>query len=361
MITVLTFVVVFGVLIIVHEFGHFIVAKRLGVKVECFSVGFGPCLYKILKNKTLYKINAIPFGGYVKMAGDNLGEHKGRSDEYLSKTPLARGKIIFCGPLLNYLFGFLCFWWIFFVGYPTIPAEIGGVMEGFGAERAGLRKGDRIVSVDGRDINSWEELQSFIYTREASAVVSLGVMRNNKELHKSIELQESKLDDQMGGKRSVPLLGITPEVSKDTVMVKYGFFKSALMGLEKTKVLTQITYKALWRMLTGALSLRESVTGPIGIFYITAKAAETGVIAVLNLMGILSISLAIFNLLPLPILDGGHLALLFVEKIRGRQISPKIERRITQTGFALIVTLAILVAYNDVLRFFGDRIGSFFK
>ena len=233
-------------------------------------------------------------------------------------------------------------------------------MEGYGAERAGLRKGDRIVSVDGRDINSWEELQSFIYTQEPSAVVNLGVMRNNKEFLKSIQLQESQLDDQMGGKRSVPLLGITPEVS-ETIKVKYGFFKSALMGMEKTKVLTQITYKALWRMLTGALSLRESVTGPIGIFYITAKAAETGIIAVLNLMGVLSISLAIFNLLPLPILDGGHLALLFIEKIKGRQISPKIEHRITQTGFVLIVTLAVLVAYNDILRFFGDKIGSFFK
>jgi len=164
----------------------------------------------------------------------------------------------------------------------------------------------------------------------------------------------------MGGKRNVPLLGITPEDSK-MIQVKYGFFKSALMGIEKTKTLTVITYKALWRMLTGALSLRESVTGPIGIFYITAKAAETGVIAVLNLMGVLSISLAIFNLLPLPILDGGHLALLFVEKLRGRQLSIKIERRITQTGFVLIIGIAVLEAYNDILRFFGDKIGEFFK
>jgi regulator of sigma E protease len=133
------------------------------------------------------------------------------------------------------------------------------------------------------------------------------------------------------------------------------------LGINKTLDLTIMTYKALWRMVTGKLSMRESITGPLGIFYITSKAAHLGVIALLHLVAVLSVSLCIFNLLPLPVLDGGHIVLLAIEKIRGRQLSVSAERVITQIGFTLIISLALIATYNDLLRLFGDKLSRFIK
>ena len=360
MISILVFLVIFGILILVHEFGHFIVAKRQGVKVECFSLGFGPCLLKRRIGDTDYRVNIIPLGGYVKLAGDNLEEFKGGKNEYFSKTPLQRAKIIFFGPLLNYLLGFVCFWVIFVIGYPSLTSKVGGLLDGYGAQIAGVKVGDRILMVDGKQINSWDDLQELIYTRQPSEAVRLKLLREGKEIDLNVSLRQQQLDDQLGDKRKVGLLGVTPDTSEIQTL-RYGVFKSMYMGLKKTWALTTITYKALWRMITGSLSVRETVTGPIGIFYITARAAQEGVFPVLNLVGILSISLAIFNLLPLPILDGGHIFLLLIEKFRGKQLSLKTERVISQAGFLLIITLAVVVTYNDILRFFGDRIAGLLR
>jgi regulator of sigma E protease len=143
------------------------------------------------------------------------------------------------------------------------------------------------------------------------------------------------------------------------VILRHGFVESFFLGLNKTWQLTFMTYRALGLMITGKLSMRESVTGPLGVFFIASKAASLGIIAVLHLIAVLNVSLAIFNLLPLPVLDGGHIALLAVEKIRGRCLSIKEERVITKIGFTIIISLAMLATYNDILRVFGDRISKF--
>jgi regulator of sigma E protease len=360
MISLVTFLIIFGVLIIVHEFGHFVIAKLQGVRVERFSLGFGPRLLKKKKNGTEYSINAIPLGGYVKLAGDNLEEYKGNPDEYFSKTPSQRAAIIFFGPFLNYILGFLCFWLIFFVGYPALTTKIGGLLDGYGAKEAGLEVGDKIISIDGRHVESWDDLQALIYSKEFLAQVKISFLRDSKEYEINIKLKEKQLDDQLGSKRKVGLLGITPFLD-ETIKLKYGFWQSFILSLKKTGNLTMMTSKAIWRMVTGKLSLRESVTGPLGIFYIASKAAHIGIIAVLHLIAVLSVSLAIFNLLPLPILDGGHILLLAIEKLRGRALSLKVERIITQIGMTLIVSLAIFVTYNDILRLFGDKIARLIK
>ncbi|MCX5702456.1 MAG: RIP metalloprotease RseP [Candidatus Omnitrophica bacterium] len=359
MIALLTFLFILGVFVIVHEFGHFIAAKRQGVRVEVFSLGFGPTVLKKKRNDTEYRINAIPLGGYVKLAGDNLEEYKGEPDEYLSKTQFQRAKIIFSGPLLNYILGFLCFWLVFFAGYPSLTTKVGGLIDGFGAKDAGVEAGDKIIAVDGIKVDYWEELQNIVKIKKADTVVKLSVLRDNKEYVLGVKIKEKQLDTLSGQKRNVGLIGITP--SDDIVKVKHGFLKSFSLSLNKTKELTVLTYQATWNMLTGKLSMRESVTGPLGIFFVTSKVASLGIIAVFHLVAVLSVSLAIFNLLPLPILDGGHIILLFIEKIRGKNISPKTERIITQIGFSLIISLALIVTYNDILRFFGDKIAQFFK
>ncbi|MFH1888683.1 MAG: RIP metalloprotease RseP [Candidatus Omnitrophota bacterium] len=359
MVTTLIFLLILGVLITVHEFGHFIAAKRLGVRVEKFSFGFGRRLLSRKKGDTEYSINLIPLGGYVKMAGDNMEEFSNKPDEYLSKKPLERAQIIFFGPLLNYVLGFLCFWLIFFTGYPTLTAKVGGLLDGYGAKDAGIEVGDEIMAVDGERVEYWEDLQRAIQIRKKSGEVAVLVLRDNKEYNFDILIKERSLDDALGAKRNVGLIGITP--AEEIVKIRHGFFKSFYLGVKKTLGLTALTYKALWRMVTGKLSMSESITGPLGIFYITSKAASIGIIALLHLVAVLSVSLCIFNLLPLPVLDGGHIVLLAIEKIRGRQMGIKAERIITQIGFSLIVALALFATYNDILKIFQDKISNLVK
>jgi regulator of sigma E protease len=359
MITSFIFLLILGLVITIHEFGHFIVAKRLGVRVEKFSFGFGKRILTKKKNGTEYSISLIPLGGYVKLAGDSLEEFKNNPDEYLSKKPSQRAQIIFCGPLLNYILGFLCFWLIFFVGYPTLTTKVGGLMDGFGAKDAGIQVGDKIIAVDGKKVDFWEDLQMAIQAKKAATRVLLSVLRDNKEYAIEVKIKEKQLDNALGQKRNVGLIGITPK--DEIVKVKHGFLKSFVLGINKTLDLTVMTYKALWRMITGKLSMRESITGPLGIFYITSKAVNLGIVALLHLVAVLSVSLCIFNLLPLPVLDGGHIVLLAIEKIRGRQLGIKAERVITQVGFTLIVSLAIFATYNDMLRLFGDKLSKFIK
>lgn len=359
MISFIIFLFILGLVITIHEFGHFIVAKRLGVRVEKFSFGFGKRILSKKKNGTEYSISLIPLGGYVKLAGDSLEEFKNNPDEYLSKKPSQRAQIIFCGPLLNYILGFLCFWLIFFVGYPTLTTKVGGLIDGFGAKDAGIQVGDKIIAVDGKKVDFWEDLQMAIQAKKAVTRVLLSVLRDNKEYAIEVKIKEKQLDDALGQKRNVGLIGITPK--DEIVKVKHGFLKSFVLGINKTLDLTVMTYKAFWRMITGKLSMRESITGPLGIFYITSKAVNLGIVALLHLVAVLSVSLCIFNLLPLPVLDGGHIVLLAIEKIRGRQLGIRAERVITQIGFTLIVSLAIFATYNDMLRLFGDKLSKFIK
>ncbi|MBL7151369.1 MAG: RIP metalloprotease RseP [Candidatus Omnitrophica bacterium] len=360
MITLFIFLVILGILILVHEFGHFIAARRTGVRVERFSIGFGPRIFRRKKGNTEYCLSLIPLGGFVKLAGDNLEEYKGKGYEYFSKAPGKRFQIIFAGPFFNYLLGFLCFWTIFFSGYPTLTSKVGGLLDGFGAKAAGLRIGDKITAIDGRNVSSWEELQAIILDRRAFEVVRLSVLRKEQEFNLNVALKEKSFDDALGEKQKVGLLGITPDLT-DTVYVRYGIVASFLMGINKTWVLTELTYKGLWRMVTGKIAVRDSAAGPLGIFFITSKVARQGITALLNFMGIISVSLALFNLLPLPVLDGGHILFLAIEKIRGKTLSVKAERIITQIGLAVIISLFLFVTYNDVMRAWGYKITGILK
>jgi len=358
MFTWLVFLFILGIIIIAHEFGHFVVAKKMGVRVENFSLGFGPKIFSKKKNSTEYSLSIIPLGGYVKLAGDNLEEYKGRPDEFLSKSPKKRAAIIFFGPLFNYFLGFLFFWLIFSIGYPMVTTKIGGILDGFGAKEAGIKLGDKIIAVDGKKVEFWEELQKNIHQKKPDTEVALTVLRDNKEQLIKVKIKSKEITDLFGQKRNVGLLGITP--TDEFVKVRYGVFKAFLFAINKVGDLTFMTYKALGLMLTGKMSMRESVTGPLGIFYITSEAARLGLTALLHLIAVLNISLAIFNLLPFPVLDGGHLVLLAIEKIRGKYLKAKTERMITQIGLTILIALAIIITYNDFLRFFSNKFSNLF-
>jgi len=356
MISILIFIFILSLLIIVHEFGHFIAARRAGVRVEEFSLGFGPQLFARKIGDTKYSLSLIPLGGYVKMAGDALGECKGIADEYFSKSPGKRFQIIFCGPFLNYVLGFLFFWVILFVGYPTLTTKVGGLIDGYGAQTAGLQIADKIIAINGVAVNTWEDLQEQIQKNKAADSLALLLMRNDQKLEFNVMLKSKVLDNQLGEKKTLGIIGITP--FDEVVEIRHGFMESAYLGLKKTFDLTIMTYQGIWRLASGKMSMRDSMTGPLGIFFITSKAAKLGIIALMHLIAVLSISLAVFNLLPLPVLDGGHIFLLGLEKLRKKALGIKAEQIINNIGVSLMIMLALFVTYNDILRLYGDKISK---
>jgi regulator of sigma E protease len=356
MIAVLIFILILSLLIIVHESGHFIAARINGVAVEQFSLGFGPQIFKKKIGDTQYSLSLIPLGGYVKMSGDSRAEYKGEAFEYLSKTPGRRFQIIFFGPFLNYFLGFLFFWTILFMGYPSLTTKVGGLIDGYGAKAAGILVGDKIIAVDGQKVDIWEDLQNKIQKRKSKGNVELLILRDNQELKLNVSIKDKVFDDQLGAKRALGIIGISP--LDEIIEVKHGFFESAYLGINKTVNLTLMTYKGLWRLVSGKMSMRDSMTGPLGIFFITSRAAKLGMIAVMHLIAVLSVSLAIFNLLPLPILDGGHLFLLGLEKLRKKALGIKAEEIMNNVGFTLMIGLALFVTYNDILRLYGDKLSK---
>jgi len=354
------FLIVLGVLVLVHEFGHFIVAKRIGVRIERFSIGFGPKVCSVKKGETEYLISSIPLGGYVKMAGDEAGENiKGERWEFLSRSIADRFKIVIAGPLLNYVLAFLLFSIIFMFGSPTLTTEIGAIMKDYPAQSQGIAVGDKVLAIDGHAVKYWEEMTEIIH-RHVEGPMRLSVERGGKVTEKEIQPVVREMKDIFGKKTRIALIGIAP--SEKIERVKYGFIESFSMGFKKLMQLTYITYKALYSVIIGRLSLKESMTGPIGIFVITGQAAKLGFIYILHLMGILSASLAIFNLLPFPVLDGGYILFLIVEKLRGRPLSVKTQGIIANVGISFLIALTVFIFYSDIMKFgVFEKIMKLFK
>jgi regulator of sigma E protease len=344
----------------VHEFGHFIAAKRIGVRVEKFSFGFGPKLFSVHRGDTEYLVSAIPLGGYIKMAGDEPGESlTGKSFEFLSRSIWERFQVIFAGPLLNYVLAFLIFSVIFMFGSPTLTTEVGSLLKDYPAEKSGLMVGDKVVRADGKDVKYWEDMTEII-RKHLEGPIKLTIEKSGKMSEVEIQPVIRDVKDIFGKHTKIALLGIAP--SQKIESVRYGFFESFSKGFKKVIDLTAITYKAIWSIATGSLSVKESMTGPIGIFIITGKAAEMGLIYLFHLMAMLSASLAIFNLLPLPVLDGGHILFLFVEKLRGKPLSVKVQENIANAGVGLLILLTVFIFYNDIVKFgVFDHIMKFFK
>jgi regulator of sigma E protease len=235
------------------------------------------------------------------------------------------------------------------------------VMDGYGAQEAGITSGDRIISIEDKTVKTWEDIQLAIQANSKKAELKVGIVREGKNQVLAVRLKQSSQPDVLGQKRSQGLIGVKPDL-KETIIIRHGFFESAYYGFQKTVNLTILTYKALWLMVSGKLSMKESVTGPVGMFMITTEVTKMGITALMNWIAVLSVSLGIFNLLPLPALDGGHIFLLLVEKIRGKGLSQRADEIFNRAGFTFIILIAVLVFYNDLSRYgFLDKMMHLFK
>jgi regulator of sigma E protease len=343
-----TFILILSILILVHELGHFIAAKQLKIKVEKFSLGFGPRLLSKKIGETEYMLCAIPFGGFIKMAGDSSEEFKGTPQEFLSRKPGQRARVIFAGPFFNYILAFLCLWMVYYLGYPRNSTKIGELVSGLPAQTAGLKPGDKVLEVDGESVLFWEDVSKKIHGKKGE-VIRIKVLRDLKELNFEMTPQAKEVDTIWGKKVEVGLVGIKP--SQEIIKVRYGFWESLVKGTQNLVSMTAMTIAAIFSIISGTMSFKESVTGPLGIFFIASGAAKLGISAVLHVIGILSMSLAIFNLLPLPILDGGHIFLAGLEKIRNRPLAEKTEGIINNIGMSFLIILAVFVFANDIIRY----------
>ena len=349
LIPIIAVIAVLSIMILSHELGHFLMAKRMGVKVEAFSLGFGPRLWSIKKGDTVYTLSLIPIGGYVKMAGEEPGEeHSGAEWEFSSKPVSKRFGIIAAGSVVNYILGFVLFSLVFMVGAPMQTSRIGGVLEGYPAEKIGLKENDKIIEINKEKVEYWEEVQGAIYDSEGKNI-TLQVERSGRILNFKIKGKTEEVKDIFGKPKRQTLIGISP--SDETVSIKYPVLEAISTGGRTVLKITTLTYRFIWGMITGSVSMKM-VGGPISIVARTGKAAKAGISNLLWMSGLISVSLAIFNLLPFPILDGGHILFLGIEKIKGSPVSRKTQEIVQQVALVLLVMFLLVVSWNDVMRFF---------
>jgi regulator of sigma E protease len=332
---ILIAVIVFSVIIIVHELGHFLAARAVGIEVEEFSIGFGPKLVSLGRD-TKFSIRLIPMGGFVRMLGEEDGSGEDNPASYPNKSPLQRMAVIAAGPVMNFLLAML----IFIILYSALGvvaenvAIVGGVVPGLPAEQAGLLAGDEIIAIDSQSMEKWTDIQNYVRANPNKAL-QFTLLRAGKTL--TVEVTP-----RMG--QEFPEVGITPPVKR------LSFGASIIQGISETGRMTAAVFGSLVGIITRKVPVGD-LTGPIGIVHYVGEAARAGWLNVLSLAALISVNLGLFNLLPIPALDGSKIAFLGVELIRRKPLDPKKESIVHLVGFALLITLMLAVMYKDIIRF----------
>jgi regulator of sigma E protease len=442
--SLLSAIVLLGILIFVHELGHFLIAKLLGVKVLKFSLGFGPKIIGKKYGDTEYLLSAVPLGGYVKMLGqsDVPSEEEEISEAekhraYNFQPVWKRFSIVFFGPLFNLFFAAFVFFWIFLSGVPAMYPDVGQVLENSSAQKSGLMTGDRIIEINGKAIISWDEIED-VLDKNPGKTLSLKVKRGDTTLDFSVTPEMKKAKDLFGESKDIWDIGITPLVypaigsvmkgsraekaglkkgdriisiedtelktwpdmtgiihnnpekplkfkiqrgaeitelvispEKSTVKTpgegekvigligikpegndfirKYGLLSSISLGVMKTwdvSVLTVVSIVKLFQRVIPA----DTIGGPIMIVQMAGEQASQGFLNFFTLMAVISVNLGILNLLPIPVLDGGHLMFMSIEAVRRKPVSEKVAMAAQKVGIALLVTLMVFALYNDIMR-----------
>ncbi|MDQ6995600.1 MAG: RIP metalloprotease RseP [Mariprofundaceae bacterium] len=445
--TLLSFVVAIAILVTVHEFGHFIVAIKLGIKVEKFSIGFGPALFSWhgKYDNIEYIIAAIPLGGYVKMLGENLDEQGEQHTQGLSQEDLSRAfhlqavwkraAVAVAGPMFNFLFAIVAYMCVAWLGQQVMPPVVGHVAANSVAERAGIQSNDRLLSLNGHELHSWSQFEEAL-KQTVGTNIAVDVERDGHDfsvtmpVHKAnqdallVNISEESLGLSLGtqvfvdsvvkaspaeaaglkkGDEFIQVEGkdlngvrhlireiqahagqtlsllvlrdgvrlrlhITPKAENEQgvgkagvhlvskpltapVMYQRGVWDGVVYGFERTYEMTVLTIQVMGKMVTAAIS-PENLGGPIAIAQLAGRTADLGLAAFITFLALISVNLGVLNLLPVPILDGGHLVYLGLEKLRGKPLSDAVMERTQMVGVLLIGLLMVFAFYNDLMRLF---------
>jgi len=356
--TVILFLLVLSVLVLAHEWGHFVTARKLGVKVEEFGLGYPPRVFSWLSKKTgiRWSLNAIPIGGFVKMLGENGDQCPRDPESFCAQPKKVRFTILFAGVFMNMIAAAVFFTIALGFGVSAIVEDYSGnatvedraleitqVLEASPAQIAGLEMGDRIISINGEAFTSGELARDYLFSLSENTVVDFSIVRGNESFMVPVVPSYVEEIDHIG-------LGIA---LYETGVVHYKWYMIPIEGIRLTAWYTKMICLGLFGMIVSAVSgngLGADVSGPIGIAVMTGQAAKMGFVYLLQFGAILSINLAILNILPIPALDGGRILFLIIEAISGRPVNGKVEAIIHNIGFALLMFLMLLVTFRDILR-----------
>jgi len=357
-ISIVSVIILLGVLIFAHEFGHFLVAKYSGVGVLKFSLGFGPRLIGKKVGETEYLLSLIPLGGYVKLLGESEVEELSEADEKRSflKQPVSkRIAIVAAGPIFNFLLAIVIFTIVYMIGVPTLTTHIAGIQEGSAAYDAGIKEGDVITAIDGQEITRWEQLAEII-TKSNGKELSITIKRDDKTWDVALQPRLLKTKNIFGEDVESYKMGVSPS-SQYTITERMNPFMAFWTSLKQTWFISKLTVLSVIKIFEGVVS-PKTLGGPILIAQIAGAQVKEGIIPFVLFMALLSINLAILNLFPIPILDGGHLFFYLIEIVTGREINIKWREMAQQIGFVILIILMIFVFIMDIERlninFFDD-------
>jgi len=332
--TVIIVLIMFELLVVCHELGHFMTAKKAGIKVNEFSIGMGPAIFKKQFGETLYSFRILPLGGYNAIEGEDGNADDDRS--FASKSVPVRFIVLAAGSIMNYLFALvILFIMLMMIGMPT--NTLGSVEAGSPAENAGLVAGDTVISINGESIDSWEDLSNSIQDSKVGDILTTEVIREGSDTPLTYEVSVSESDT------GSPRIGILAGREKNVIFS----VKNSLIGSVNLII---VMYKSLYMIFTGQTSVNE-VVGPVGLVSVMGSAASESLLYILYITALVSVNLAVINLLPFPALDGGRLLVLIIEAVRRKKLDPEVEGRIHYLGFVLLMVLAVFITIKDINQF----------
>ena len=339
MLTILACIFVFGILVTVHEFGHFITAKLTGMKVEEFSIGFGPNIYQQQEGETLYSLRMLPLGGYNKIAGMDPDDPEDPERGFNSKPVSSRMLVILAGSLMNILLPVLIFFGLFLAFGMDVPENkpvLGQIIEGYPAEQSGLKEGDRILSINGKPVHEWLDIRKNI--------ADSGMQPIPFEIQRDKEKLTITVTPGVNPETGKPFIGVVSSLKN----VRLTPVQAAVASVTATKNIIKNMYASLYHMVTG--KTKAEFSGPVGVAKMAGEVAHKGFDRLMQFTAMLSLNLAIINLLPLPALDGGHFLILLIEAVTGHKLGKTAMQNIQKVGVAMILALTIFATFKDLTR-----------
>lgn len=349
MITLISFVVLLGILIFVHELGHFLAARMTGVGVLKFSLGFGPKIFGKKIGETEYVLSWIPLGGYVKLLGESGNEELSPEEEkrsFCKQSVWKKILIVLAGPGFNFLLAVVIFIFVLIYGLPSLTSEIGEVQKDSAAYEAGMQNGDKIVFINGEKVNFWDDIRAII-AESKDKQIEIVVERKGEEKSLFVKPKLSKSKNIFGEEVPAYLIGISP--SEKTVIERRNPWDAIITSVYKTWEISKLTVISVVKIFEGVIS-PKTLGGPIFIAQVAGAQVKEGLIPFILFMAILSINLGVINLFPIPVLDGGHIFFYLIEIVTRREISLKVRELSQQIGFVILLMLMLFVIFIDIER-----------